>query len=301
MKWVACLGPDQLSPTTDQAQSPAGIQMATISGDGTTLALLHDGPIATIWDLPTLTRSSVLPLPKNDTTMTLSIDGSRLLTAGGGWRVRVWDVTSSRELAALPGHTNWINTLAIDESGQRAASSSKDGTVRCWDVSRQELCWTNPHGSWTRSVAISQRGDRIASGGNDGLVKFWKADTGEAQGGFQASNRPLVDLRFTNGTELLSTLDIDGNLSVWELDGNRLRWSLATRPLHAVRFSADGERIVCTGTSGSLAVLDTASGRSETTLLDTVVERSWNVVGFSDDDRHMVIRSADGYVSILQF
>lgn len=300
MKWVACLGPEQLSIAGD-GKPPPKIQMATVCGDGTKLALMHEGPIVTIWDLLTLTRKSVFSLPKNDRTFTLSVDGSLLLTAGGGWRIRVWDLERSLEVASLSGHTNWINTLAIDGEGQRAASSSKDGTVRCWDVRRQVLLWTKPHGSWTRSIAIDDSGAHVVSGGNDGFVKFWNGETGEALGGFKAFSRPLVDLKIAKGRKLLSTLDIDGNLSVWELLDNRRRWNVETRPLQSIRFSPDGDRIACTAKSGSLVVLNTESGRPEMMIPNSTVERSWMVVGFSSDDRHMILRNADGYICLLQY
>jgi WD40 repeat protein len=77
-------------------------------------------------------------------TMTFAPDGRRLLTGNGGMAVggnvnpngdnslRLWDVTTGKELRKLDGHTNYVRALAFTPNGRIAISGSLDGTVRLW-------------------------------------------------------------------------------------------------------------------------------------------------------------------------
>jgi WD40 repeat protein len=52
--------------------------------------------------------------------------------------VRVWDVTSSRELRVLRGHEGVVRSCAFSRGGEQVISSGDDGTVRVWDVTSGE-------------------------------------------------------------------------------------------------------------------------------------------------------------------
>jgi len=71
-------------------------------------------------------------------------DGSRALTPAVGHSsknavvpgevtpVRLWDVTSGREVFCFRGHQDAIFSVAFSPSGARAISGSWDGTIRLW-------------------------------------------------------------------------------------------------------------------------------------------------------------------------
>ncbi|MER8226372.1 protein kinase [Streptomyces sp. NPDC094143] len=49
--------------------------------------------------------------------------------------VTVWELPTGRQLCSLAGHTDTVYCLALTSDGRQALTSSRDGTVRVWDVS----------------------------------------------------------------------------------------------------------------------------------------------------------------------
>jgi len=48
--------------------------------------------------------------------------------------VRLWDAATGEELVRLPGHSNYVFSLAFSPDGKTLVSSSGDTTLRLWDT-----------------------------------------------------------------------------------------------------------------------------------------------------------------------
>lgn len=85
------------------------------------------------------------------------------------------------EIAAMPGHGGTITGLDFNPTGALLASSSRDGTVRLWDVYLQsERLTLAGHTDRVQDVAFSPLGDQVASASLDGTVRLWDAASGAA-------------------------------------------------------------------------------------------------------------------------
>jgi WD domain, G-beta repeat len=54
----------------------------------------------------------------------------------GSWdhTIKIWDIATGQETAVLRGHTDSVMAIALDESRQILASSSRDQTIRLWET-----------------------------------------------------------------------------------------------------------------------------------------------------------------------
>jgi WD40 repeat protein len=48
--------------------------------------------------------------------------------------VRLWDAATGEELVRLPGHSDYVFSLAFSPDGHTLVSSSGDTTLRLWDT-----------------------------------------------------------------------------------------------------------------------------------------------------------------------
>jgi WD40 repeat protein len=117
------------------------------SPDGRLLATSGGGSITRLWDIATgaLVRA-VGPEPAGD--VGFSPDGQLLATAGGGTRSApgvsagvaidkaawLWDVATGRSVARLAGHDDAVRSVAFCPVAAVLATSSRDRTVRLWDL-----------------------------------------------------------------------------------------------------------------------------------------------------------------------
>lgn len=160
-------------------------RMVTGSGDAT----------ARIWDCDTQTPMRTL---KGHTDWVLAVnwspDGTMIATGGQDSTVRLWDPKSGEALGGpLRGHTARVMALCWEplhlvEEGvsPRLASASKDGTVKVWDVDRQQCLFSmSGHKSTVSCVKWGGLGD-IYSTSHDKTVKVWSSKDGRLVSNLQA-------------------------------------------------------------------------------------------------------------------
>ena len=95
-------------------------------------------------------------------------------------QVKLWDVATGREIAAIKGHGRGVNKVAFSRDGKMLASGSTDNTIKLYDVTTQnELRILTGHTSTIESMDFSPDGRLLASAGEDGSTFLWDTKTGE--------------------------------------------------------------------------------------------------------------------------
>ena len=156
--------------------SSSSSRLVSGSGDST----------AQIFDCDTGTPVHTL---KGHTSWVLAVswspDDSMVATGSMDKTVRLWNPKTGESLGApLKGHSNWVNSLAwepyhLQTPGRpRIASSSKDTTVRVWDVVAKRIEHVlSGHMGQVSCVRWGGTG-KIYTSSRDRTVKIWNANKG---------------------------------------------------------------------------------------------------------------------------
>jgi WD40 repeat protein len=101
------------------------------------------------------------------TSVALTPDGRRAISASRDRTVRVWDLETGKELHKLEGHTGHVYGVAVSPDGRRILSTgyTQDKTVRLWDLASGKLLHVFEPQQPQIAVAFSPGGKFGLSGG----------------------------------------------------------------------------------------------------------------------------------------
>jgi tricorn protease-like protein len=200
--------------------------------------------------------------------VTFSPDGKLLASASGDGNVRVWDVTTRKELASLTSDGEGrIYSIRFAPDGKTLAFGDTEGRLVLWDVQakKQRRAWT---WQWAvvRSVAFSPDGKTLAAAGwvwdtdpdldpdsdtdsddGEGTVRFWSVDTGAKIADLQGQKEIIYSLAYTPDGASLVTGSHDGSVKVWDVATREVRAARRyRRRVDEVRVTRDGKNLVVT-------------------------------------------------------
>ena len=134
-----------------------------------------DGPVRVV---ATDTNEDVGVLEHADRVqhLALSADGRYLACYGLFNDIFLWDLPARKLLRQLSGHTESVQSVAVDGEAGLVASGSFDKSVRVWAISTGELVWerADAHPNGPSYVALSGSGKAVVSFGvNEDVVRVW--------------------------------------------------------------------------------------------------------------------------------
>jgi WD40 repeat protein len=161
------------------------IQEVTFSPDGTQLASASQGNSVKVWEVQSGQLLHDLRghyqgrwYWHGDSghvhSVAFSPDGKLLASGSSDLTIKLWEVSTGKELRTLRGHTDTVYSVAFHPDGKVLASASKDKTIKLWEVSTgQELqTLTGPEDAIT-SVTFSPDGQLLVSGSWDKTIRWW--------------------------------------------------------------------------------------------------------------------------------
>lgn len=178
--------------------------------------------------------------------------------------LRTFDLETGQLEGVLTGHTDNISFVDITADGNMAASASRDGTARVWDLEdRKEIAlFENAYPNLTNiswpAVRLHPDGDRLVTYGPlyPGTIptRVWSVETGKLV--FQVpSYGEVKDLSWSPDGSILGTAHENGTVRFWDASsgspvGQPMRHQ---SPVHSLAFEASGRR-VATGARNDTSV-----------------------------------------------
>jgi RNA polymerase sigma factor (sigma-70 family) len=155
-----------------------------------------------------------------------SPDGKRVLSGGvcygdGDPTVRLWEVSTGKELLKLEGHTGGVYSLAFLPGGKKAVSGGADGTIRTWDLEAgKELSRYEGHEGTVYGLDVSGDGKLLLTGGEDKTMRLWDLQTGREVRRFEGHTGKVRAVALSpDGKQAVSGCVIgDTNLRVWDVE-----------------------------------------------------------------------------------
>lgn len=272
-------------------------------------------------------------------TAAFSPDGQRVLTASvpdGKPRdntVRVWDVTTKRQLAVLhrseQGESNKTDSEKSGKMGGPPAAFSPDGQRvvtawhddgQLWDAyTGQQLATLRGYGRksglggweswWISCAAFSPDGQRVLIAWGD-EVRLWDSATGLQLGILRGHGKGansgvdfitglmgvgIISMTFSPNGERVLTTSSDKTARLWDI-GTEQELIVLRRHKETVTsamFSPDGQHVITGSEDKTARLWDVATGEERAVLPH---EFGITSVTFSTDGQHILTASRDGTI-----
>ncbi|KAJ7501560.1 WD40 repeat-like protein [Mycena galericulata] len=245
---------------------------------------------------------SQLLLLKHDmgvTSVCFSPDGVQAITGSDDNTVRIWDLSTGKELHKLEGHEGSVNSVSFSPDGLHAISGSDDNTVRIWDVSTgEQLHKLEGHEDPVNSVSFSPDGLRAISGSDDNTVRIWDVSTGEQLHKLEGHENIVNSVGFSpDGLRAISGSN-DNTVRIWDVSTGEQLHKLEGHEgsVNSVSFSPDGLHAISGSDDNTVHIWDVSTGEQLHKLGGH--QGAVNSVSFSPDGLHAISSSWDNTVRI---
>ncbi len=235
-----------------------------------------------------------------------SHDGKTLASASlNDKTIKLWHVSTGRELRALTGHSEGVNTVAFSPDDRILASGSHDKTIKFWEVATgRELRALSAQPFRVTSIAFSPDGKILAGGGYNNqsqdqhnMIKLWEVATGRELRTLAAHPLQCNTVAFSPDGKILASGSDDRMIKLWDIaTGRELRTLRGhSDKVTSVAFSPDG-KVLASGSGNfvdsrdnTVRFWDVATGRE----LRTLAEHSGMVVSVAFSPDGKTLASAD--------
>lgn len=157
-----------------------------------------------------------------------------------------------------------VTALTASHDGKYLAAAGDDHAIRIIEVETGRTINTIlAHDDWIQSVVFASDSQTLFSAGNDGRVLQWNNS-------FPVEEKLIIELPYairmlsvSTEKELLAMVGFSDEIIVWDLRNSEVKFRLPCdcADQRCVRFSPDGNHLLCGGRDGELRVWDIPTGR----------------------------------------
>jgi WD40 repeat protein len=193
-------------------------------------------------------------------------DGWLVATGSDDRTARLWKLTAGYPFASLDGHTGPISGVVWSSDGQHLVTTSKDATIRIWDVTPAGATSRPPLTGHTRmvyapSLVETPAGKWLVTPGADGTARVWSFPDGRP-GAVLRHGAPVRRAVFDATGTWIVTAGSDGRAVLWDrASGKSLHEVFHEQAVRDVAFHPTGSVFVTASADGTAQVCDAATRR----------------------------------------
>jgi len=238
---------------------------------------------------------------ENVNAVAFSPDGKLALSGSRDKTLKLWEVSSGREIRTFKGHSSSINAVVFSPDGKLALSGSYDNTLKLWQVdSGREIRTFKGPSHWVKAVAFSPDGKLALSGSKDNTLKLWQVSSGREIRTFKGHSWSVNAVAFSPDGKLALSGSGDHTLKLWQvLSGREIRTFRGhSEGVNSIAFSPDGKLALSGSYDHTLKLWQVDSGREIRTFKGHSDEVS--SVAFSPDGKLALSGSSDYTLKLWQ-
>lgn len=150
--------------------------------------------------------------------VSISPDGSKMLTANRDRTARLWDIASGQCLMVLEEHTGELRRVVFLNDGVRAVTTADDGTLRLWDLATGACTLVmDGRGGMVTAVAVSPDDRYVVSGSHNGTVRVWSLTGGVPESGTEETGNPVKKILVAGDGTFFVSLSSGNDICRWNL------------------------------------------------------------------------------------
>lgn len=199
-------------------------------------------------------------------SVAVSPDGTQICTSSADRTVRLWDISSRREIKSLPEQKGTVFAVAYSPDGSMIAAAGHQ--ISLWNAALTEhLLELQKSSGLQYCVRFSPDQSLIAAGGQDGIVRIWRIPEGALLWSSRNLGYPIRALAFfPTGNHLLAAggEGLSGSASVFGVESGEEGPSLNV-PKGAVtcaEISANGDEVYMSGMDRIVRIWNPKTGKT---------------------------------------
>lgn len=141
---------------------------------------------------------------------------SEAIVVGDDHTLHMVDINNGRLIQTLPGHEDWIRTIAFSPKGDVLLTAGSDRRILKWDLETQRWGIFASGNASIEAIAYSPDGELVAAVGFESKLRIFDGRTGR---GLATIDCPCSDLRtvaFSEDGTKLAAAGRSGQLLIWE-------------------------------------------------------------------------------------
>lgn len=182
-------------------------------------------------------------------SMAFSQNGKLLASGDKNGVIKLWDLSSGREIKTLSKHSLGVSDISFSPSGNLLVSGGTDSSIKIWNViDGRELMNLYGGSHSIISVIFSADEKKLISASLAGGIKLWDVATGKELKTFKGHTDYILSMTLSPDGETLATGSKDETIRLWSIKTGKLLKTISGQSggIGSLSFNSDG-RILASG------------------------------------------------------